>query len=191
MSCPQRFCNHLSIGPFDDACDGSRAPFGICPRIPWPGDMELFYMQICGLITLWWTNMAIEISIFNRRYIFKRFILYCHVSLLEGTHHHCGVQFIPALAATMRAFSNSSRSRRTCNKETPGCTHQTPSSQNNALETCENVGCLLLETMVACVNIGHHRQLRVLQNMGKVWWWKPSKEQLQNHSKPFFLHILP
>ena len=35
--------------------------------------------------TLWWTNMAIEIPIFNRRYIFTRSIFCCHVSLLEGT----------------------------------------------------------------------------------------------------------
>ena len=35
--------------------------------------------------TLWWTNMAIEIPIFNRRYIFTRSIFCCHVNLLEGT----------------------------------------------------------------------------------------------------------
>ena len=34
--------------------------------------------------TLWWTNMATEIPIFNRRYIFTRSIFCCHVSLLEG-----------------------------------------------------------------------------------------------------------
>ena len=35
--------------------------------------------------TLWWTNMAaMKSPIFNRRYIFKRSIFYCHVSLLEG-----------------------------------------------------------------------------------------------------------